>query len=64
MTNTKIPKDLTDKAHALGVNVSGVCRRCLVQEIRRIEKEAGVIAAKQSTPVGTSTDGGQDAISS
>jgi post-segregation antitoxin (ccd killing protein) len=56
--NVVVPTDLKEKAKALRINISQVCRDALREEVSKKEKETGVIAAKQSTPATSSIEGG------
>jgi len=58
MANLSVDQELVNKAHACGINLSGLLRRCLAREIERIENETGAFSAKTSTPV-TTPSGGQ-----
>ena len=57
------PIGLRDRAHAAGLNVSGVAASAVLRTTQAIEKETGVNAAKQFSPAAASVQGGQNDIS-
>jgi post-segregation antitoxin (ccd killing protein) len=38
-TSILLPEGLSNKAHALGINVSGICTKAVTDEILRIAKQ-------------------------
>ncbi|MDO8873318.1 MAG: hypothetical protein Q7V05_11415 [Methanoregula sp.] len=63
MTHISISKKLTDRYHSLGGNVSGFCRRCVEQEITRIENEIGGTRRQAMQPPTTNPKEGDQIVS-
>lgn len=55
--NITLEREIRDRAHSAGLNISRVAADAVVRTVQAIEKETGVIAAKQTPPAAATIEG-------
>ncbi|OPX64730.1 MULTISPECIES: type II toxin-antitoxin system CcdA family antitoxin [unclassified Methanoregula] len=60
MTTVRIPPALRKKAHAVGLNVSQVCRKAIKDAVSRMEQKKDVAGATTAKQTAQTTDGTHD----